>query len=264
MSLSSVPLATTDTGGSGDLVVLLPSAGSVRSEHRFLSARLARAGYRAVSADLPGHGSSPIATTYGVAECAAAVIDLVERLAAGPAVVIGASFSPAAAVWAATESPALVRGVVALSPHFERDDSIKGRMQNGLISLLLRGPVAAPAWRGLYRSWHKTAPPSDLNAELGRLTAMLNEPARRRAVRDTLTAHREGVAERMDALGAPALVVFGSMDDHFPDPEAEAQRVASRLRAEHLLVDGAGHYPHVEFPDITSEAILTFLGRLPY
>lgn len=257
------PLAASDSGAPGELVVLLPSAGSVRSEHRFLAAALQRAGYRAVSADLPGHGETPVAASYGVAESAASLLDLIDRLEAGPAVVVGASFSPAAAVWAAAESPGLIRGVVALSPHFERDESFKGRLANALVPLLLRGPVAAPIWRRLYRSWYKTTTPPDLDAELGRLSAMLSEPARRRAVRDTLTAHREGVVQRMAALAVPSLVIFGSLDDHFSDPEGEAERVASLLRAERLVVDGAGHYPHAEFPDIVGSTVVEFLRGLP-
>ncbi|MFO7549180.1 MAG: hypothetical protein R6X29_09975, partial [Acidimicrobiia bacterium] len=58
-------LAHDDSGGDGPLVVLLPGAGDLRSEHRFLAPPLVAAGYRVVTADLPGHGESPTATSYG-------------------------------------------------------------------------------------------------------------------------------------------------------------------------------------------------------
>jgi pimeloyl-ACP methyl ester carboxylesterase len=56
-------------------------------------------------------------------------------------------------------------------------------------------------------------------------------------------------------------VIFGSLDDHFTDPAAEAAAVAAQLRGEHVIVDGAGHYPHVERPDVVSEAIVAFLSH---
>jgi pimeloyl-ACP methyl ester carboxylesterase len=56
--------------------------------------------------------------------------------------------------------------------------------------------------------------------------------------------------------------VFGSADDHFTDPVAEAESTAAELRGEHLVIDGAGHYPHVEQPDLVGGAILRFLAGL--
>jgi pimeloyl-ACP methyl ester carboxylesterase len=66
----------------------------------------------------------------------------------------------------------------------------------------------------------------------------------------------------MARLDRPTLTVFGSADDHFADPVAEAESTAAELRGEHLVVDGAGHYPHVEQPDLVAGAVISFLGRL--
>lgn len=235
----------------------------MRSENRFLAGDLVGAGCRVVSADLPGHGGSPTAPSYGVAETARALIELVDHLDGGPAVVIGASFAPAVAVWAATSHPDKVTAVVAISPHFESDHSLKGKPQAWATSALLRGRWAGPVWARLYRSWYKSRTPDDLEAEIDIITAMLADPQRRRAVRQTLTAHRDGVEARMRRFTQPALVVFGAADDHFSDPAAEAAKVASRLGGEVVMVEGAGHYPHVERPDIVGPAVTGFLERLP-
>jgi pimeloyl-ACP methyl ester carboxylesterase len=80
----AIPLAYDDTGGSGPLVILLPGAGDVRSENRFLMPSLEEAGYRVVNADLPGHGGSPTAGSYGVAETADALLALIDGLGSGP------------------------------------------------------------------------------------------------------------------------------------------------------------------------------------
>jgi len=255
-------LAHDDTGGTGPLVVMLPGAGDLRSEYRFLVDRLRGAGHRVVTADLPGHGDSPTAAEYTVASTAAAVVGLIEALDGGPAVVVGCSFAPAAAVWAAADRPDLIRGMVAISPHLHGDHSLKGRFLNASTRALMRGSWAGGLWAKLYAGFYKTTPPSDLDSELDRIRTMLHDRARRRAVRETLTAGRDGVAERAAAVRLPTLIVFGSLDDHFADPVAEAEAVSSLLRGEHLVVDGAGHYPQVERPEAVGEAIEAFLGDL--
>lgn len=255
-------MAHDDTGGDGPLVVMLPGAGDVRSEYRFLVGPIVEAGYRVVTADLPGHGASGVVAEYTVESTASALIELIESLDAGPAIVVACSFAPAAAVWAAAERPELVAGIVALSPHFHGDASVKGRLVGWATRGMLRGPWAAGLWAKLYTGWYKTNPPADLGAEVEKLKTMLGDPARRRAVRETLVADRDGVAERMSRVQRPVLTIFGSLDDHFPDPVAEAAATAAELHGEHLMVEGAGHYPHVERPEVVASAIVTFAAAL--
>lgn len=254
-------LAHDDAGGDGDLVVLLPGAGDVRSEHRHLAWTLGDSGYRVVTADLPGHGDSPLAGSYGVAQTAEALLALIDHLEAGPAVVIGASFSPAAAIWAAALAPSAVAGVVAISPHMEAESSPAATLQRLAIQGLLRGPLAARLWTRLYRSWYPSVP-SDLGDEIKAIRAMMRHPGRRRAVRETLVADRQGMGSRLDAYGGPSLVVVGSADGHFEDPTAMGDELARRLGGKLLVVEGAGHYPHVEQPECVGTAVRTFLEDL--
>jgi pimeloyl-ACP methyl ester carboxylesterase len=48
-------------------------------------------------------------------------------------------------------------------------------------------------------------------------------------------------------------------DPDFPSPRTEAGLIAGRLRGRVVMMDGAGHYPQVEFPAETAEAILSFV-----
>jgi pimeloyl-ACP methyl ester carboxylesterase len=256
---SNVTLAHDDTGGTGRLIVMLPGAGDLRSEYRFVANRLATAGSRVVTADLPGHGESPVAQRYTVGTAAAGLSALIRDLDAGPAVVVATSFPPAAAVWVAAEHPDLVAGIVAISPHLTDHTPAVLRIAT---QTLLRGPWASRMWAKLYAGWYQAAPPADLDTEIERLKQMLRDPARRKAVRDTLTADRDGVAERIARLATPTLTVVGSADDHFSDPAAHARSTAESLGGDYLLVDGAGHYPHVEQPDQVVDAVLAFLGTL--
>lgn len=263
MMTSTIELLSHDDNRSaGPPVVLLPGAGDIRSGYGSLAERLGTNGYRVVTADLPGHGDSPTADSYGVAETARALGDLIDSLEAGPATVIGTSFSPAATVWAAATRPHLIRAVVAISPHMEAEPSPAAALQRLAILTLLRGPWAGALWGRLYRSWFKTNPPDDLERHVARLQAMLTDRGRRRAVRETLVAHRKGMAEMMERFDRPSLIIFGSADDHFPDPAAEADRLSRLLDGQVLMVEGAGHYPYMEYPTVVEDAVLAFLDSV--
>jgi len=51
-------IAYDDAGGEGDLVIMEPGMGALRSEYRYLAPAIGEAGFRAVTADLRGHGDS--------------------------------------------------------------------------------------------------------------------------------------------------------------------------------------------------------------
>lgn len=257
-----IPLAYDDTGGTGTPLLLLPGAGDVRAEYRGVVDALRADGRRVISADLPGHGDSPQAESYGVAETAAAITTLIERLDTGPVVIVGTSFAPAAAVTVASERPGLIRGLVAISPHMTAEPSPTATLQTWAIRALLRGPWAAGLWAQLYRSWYVSEAPDDLDDHIRRLREMLSDPRRRRAVRETLTAHRQGMERHLERVAVPSLVMFGSADRHFADPRAEATVLARTMGADVVMVDGAGHYPHAEQPEVASRAIIEFLRSL--
>jgi len=60
----------------------------------------------------------------------------------------------------------------------------------------------------------------------------------------------------------PALVVMGMRDPDFPDASAEARWLGRALDTEPLIVEGAGHYPHLEMPERVAPPLLAFLARL--
>ena len=58
------------------------------------------------------------------------------------------------------------------------------------------------------------------------------------------------------------LVVMGTRDPDFPDAACEARWLAGQLDAESLIVEGAGHYPHAEMPELVVPKLLSFIGRV--
>lgn len=61
----------------------------------------------------------------------------------------------------------------------------------------------------------------------------------------------------------PALVVMGTLDPDWADPRAEGSAIIDALpsglgRLE--MIEGAGHYPHDQFPEQVVSLMLAFLG----
>ncbi|MCA9727017.1 MAG: alpha/beta fold hydrolase, partial [Candidatus Eisenbacteria bacterium] len=110
-------LAYTQYGGDGELVLMLPGMGALRSEYRFLGPALADAGYRAVAIDLRGQGESSVPwDAYDVPAVGDDIVAMLDHLGGQPAHLIGTSFAPAPIVWAAAEQPDRVRSLVLINP----------------------------------------------------------------------------------------------------------------------------------------------------
>ncbi len=257
IQIQSGTIAFDDTGGPGSLVVMIPGAGDIRQEYRFIAPRLADMGFRVVTMDLRGHGeSSSDWPAYGVADTAADLIALLEHLDTGPAIVVGTSFAPAAALWAASDRPELIDQIVLISAHLEAGPA----WQAAPLKLALRAPFAGQMWASQFRKWHPGAPPADLDQHAAALAAMMKDPNRRRAVRETLTANRDGLEQRIARVNVPTLVVMGGADSHFRDPAAVGASIARSTGGTTHIVEGAGHYPHVEYADDVASAITAFLA----
>lgn len=258
LQTTSNRIAFDDPGGSDPLVLLVPGAGDTMGSYRAIAPLLTAAGNRVVSMDLRGHGASDTEwDRYDVAGSAADIVALLDHLKAGPATIIGTSFSPAAAVWAASERPELVERLVLISAHLEAAPAWQG----AIMRAVMRGPIAASMWSSMYRKWHPGAPPADLDTHLAGLKRMMQDPKRRKAVRETLTAHRKGVSERIAKLDCPTLIAMGEADSHFPNPREEGQQIADGTGGELVVIPGAGHYPYAEYPDLVGQAITSFASR---
>lgn len=217
-------IAYDDTGGSGPLVLAIPGMGDLRSEYRALRPLLWRAGYRVVTMDIRGHGDSSVAwDDYSARAVGRDALELIRHLQAGPAVILGNSFAAGSALWAAHEMPAQVRGVVLLGP-VVRDGE--------------------PPW------WARAA-----------VAANLREPGRMAALRTMVDLSKADTEAIVGRSRVPALVVMGTRDSDFPDPVAEARWLGEQLGAAPVLVEGAGHYPHLEVPEQVAPALLAFLAR---
>ena len=249
-----------DVEGNGPLIVCVPSLGDLRGEYRFLRPILVEAGFRVATMDVRGHGETSIKwDDFSVAGVGEDILALVRELKAGPAVVVGTSMGGGAAIWAAVEAPELIRGMILVDPFVDGEGD---RFLQLLFSVMFARPWGPSMWLKYYSSLYPTSKPADFAEYTAKLYANLKERGRLEAVLQMLFASKKASGERIPQVTQPALVLMGSKDPDFKNPEAEAKRVAEALRTKYVMIENAGHYPQAEMPEITGPLIISFLQSL--
>jgi len=250
-----------DDRGEGPLVVMVPGLGDVRAEYRFLAPLLVAKGFRVVTMDLRGHGQSSTGwSDYSSAALGSDVVALVRHLDAGPAILVGTSMGAAAVAWAAAEAPESVGKVALIGPFVRAEVDQpwwKLALMNVVVKVGFAGPWGPKMWGDYYGSLYGQTP-VDFASYKAALVGNLRESGRMDALNGMMSVGKDDVAARLHEVAAPVLVVMGAKDPDFPDPQKEAEIVAGLLKGQVRMVEGAGHYPHVEQPDLIAGALLGF------
>jgi pimeloyl-ACP methyl ester carboxylesterase len=208
--------------------------------------------------DLPGHGqSSADWPAYSPALVGADIVAMIRHLGASKAFIVGNSMAGGSSVWAAAEVPDRVAGIVMIDP-FTREMPTSSFLL-AFLRVAMTRPWGPSFWSMYYGSLYKTAPPADLDSYRAALVANLKEPGHIEATKALVFSSQAPCEARIPNVHAPVLVVMGTKDSDFDDPAAEADWVATHLHGKKLMVDGAGHYPHVEYPDIVAPAVIDFV-----
>ncbi|MEU4398877.1 alpha/beta fold hydrolase [Micromonospora orduensis] len=243
--------------GDGPLVVLAHGMGETRASFRHLVPLLVAAGHRVAPVDVRGHGESSVGwPSYAPAEVGADLLAVVRDVDAGPAVLVGSSSSAAAVVFAATDAPELVSGLVQIGAFVGRPKL------NPLSRLSRRAVLRSPRLFGMFhRTLFPVHRPADDAAYRRALVATLREPGRMAAARQVVAPVEPHWTTRAGRVRQPVLVLMGARDPDFPDPGAEA-RAARRLYrvAEARMIEESGHYPHADRPQRTAEELIAFLA----
>jgi pimeloyl-ACP methyl ester carboxylesterase len=243
--------------GEGPLVVGVPGMGVLRSAYRHTVPALVEAGFRVATFDLRGHGDSDATfSSYDDEAAASDLLALIEELGGGPALVLGNSMGAGAAVVAAARAPERIAGLALLGPFVRNPDA--GRLKEWAMHAALRKPWGPAAWKAYYRSAFPGRKPADFDADWAEVRASLSRPGRWKAFQRTARTSHAPAEAALGGVRAPALVVMGTADPDWPDATAEARWAADALKAELLLVDGAGHYPQAEEPEQVNRALVAF------
>lgn len=249
-----------DVAGTGPLVVCLPGMGELRSSYRATVPALVTAGYRVATMDLRGHGDSDTSfDRYDDVAAGEDALALVEHLG-GPAILLGNSLGAGAAAWAAAERPELVTGLGLLGPFVRNPPT--SHLMVVLFRVLMAPPWARLAWTAYLPSLSPGRKPADFAEHRRAISDSMRRPGYARAFSRTTRTSHAPVEARLAEVRQPTLVVMGERDPDFGDPAAEAAWIAERLRAQVVLVPDAGHYPHVEAPDVVNPALVDFCASV--
>jgi pimeloyl-ACP methyl ester carboxylesterase len=256
--------------GEGPLIVLAHGMGDSRASYAAVVPPLVAAGYRVAAVDLRGCGESSVDWPSWTRTAIAGDLLAVIRHLGGPAVLVGHSISGGAATIAAAQEPDLITAVVELAP-FTRKQSVRlgdlrvTSYRQGMVRLLgmnLFG--SAKLWRSYLELAHPGAEPAGLAARLDRIDAAMREPGRMAALQKMGRTTPADAAAQLPHVRRPVLVVEGTLDPDWADPRAEGEAIVAELPAgvgRLEMVEGAGHYPHVQFPERVASATLAFLAH---
>ncbi|HEY1325267.1 MAG TPA: alpha/beta hydrolase [Streptosporangiaceae bacterium] len=254
--------------GEGPLVVLSHGIGDRREAYRFLAPRLAQAGYRVVAADLRGHGESSMGwASISRTDVAGDLLALIRHLG-GPAVIVGHSISGGAATIAAATEPELISGIVEINPftRTQRPDVgglLRIRRYRRGISLLMGTQLfrSLSLWMRYLDVAYPTKP-ADYADYMAALRGKLREPGRMAEFLKTGKSTPADAGAQLPNVTRPALIIMGTLDPDFADPEGEGDAVAAAMPAgigSVATIEGAGHYPHAQSPDEVAALVIPLL-----
>lgn len=251
--------------GEGPLIVLAHGMGDSRESYRFVAPALVEAGYRVAAVDIRGCGeSSAVWPSYSRTDIGRDLIALINHLG-GPAVLVGQSISGGAATVAAALEPSLITAVVELAPFTRKlviraGDFLHGRYRKGALLLAGAGIFGSPGmWRGYLEHAYPGRRPADFDARLDAIDAMMREPGRMKALQKMGRTPATDAGEQLANVRCPVLIVEGTLDPDWVDPEAEGRAIVDALPAglgRVAMIEGAGHYPHAQYPERVVELIL--------
>jgi pimeloyl-ACP methyl ester carboxylesterase len=259
-----------DVTGEGPLVVLAHGMGDNRNAYRFLVPLLAEAGYRVANADLRGHGESSTGwPSYSRTDTASDLLALIRHLG-GPAVIVGHSFAGGAATIAAAQTPELVTAVAEISPFTRASASLSlgafltnRRYRRGglrLAGMALTGSVGI--WASYLNIAFPGPKPADYTQAIAALQANLRQPGRMAAAQKMGRSSSTDAGAALGSIRCPALVIEGSLDSDWPNAPAEGDAIVAAMPSglgQTVVIDGAGHYSHTQFPAQVAAVLLPFL-----
>jgi len=250
-------LVGTLTAGPADAPTLIlgPSLGTSADTLWAAVTRIVRAHVQVVAWDLPGHGRSPSGEDFTMAELAAGVVALADRLGCETFHYAGDSVGGCVGLQLLLDAPERVRTATLLctGAKIGTEDSWRDR------AAAVRADGTEAVREGSAQRWF--APgfvdrhPEVASALLGALRDA--DPLGYVQTCDALAAF--DVTDRLSAVDVPVLAIAGAQDVATP-PES-LQRIASGVRNGRLeVLEGVGHLAPAEAPTAVADLITRHCG----
>ena len=221
--------------------------------------------FHVVAVDQRGHGQSDKpAQGYGAAAYAQDVIDLVDALGGGPAIVVGHSLGARNGVEAAATQASQVAGVVAVdfTPFIEPEvlETLEARVRGGDRSFSSREEIIdylAGRYPLMPRDALERRATHGYREEGGVLRARA-DPA---AMAATAAGLRDDFEPAVARVAKPVLLVRGA-ESKLVSAAAFARTLALRPDLPSLVVPGTDHYVPEEAPAAIADAVRGFAATL--
>jgi len=223
---------------------------------------LARAGYRVLACDMPGHGRAERpprpGSGYAVADLADAVLGAMDEAGAPDAAVVGLSLGGAVALWLALAAPRRVRalGLLATAAWMGADARAYFGDRAALVEARGAGVLVEPAIERWFTPAFIEREPALVRQYAGWIAE--NDPVGYAAACRSLGDF--DVRARLADIRGPALVMVGDRDRATP-PERSRELAGGIARAELRVLAPAGHLLTEErWPEV-NETLIAFLAR---
>jgi pimeloyl-ACP methyl ester carboxylesterase len=218
--------------------------------------------HHVIRVDLPGHGRSRPAASYGVPAQAARVAAVLDHLGLRRVAVAGHSSGGWMATALAEQRPDLVRSLTLINSGPAPDAFLR---QPVVLRMLLAPPLGPILWprrsdammrRGIQAT---CARPVDIPDDAVASTRAMTYRTMR-AVQRCNTAYitERSMPDRLAALRVPVLVIFGAADPRWDPASAHRYEAVPGARLE--LLPGVGHIPLLEAPEATGKLVLGFVA----
>ncbi len=231
--------------------------------------------HRVIRVDLLGHGGSDKpGSGYSIPDQASAVAEALAALGVSGATVVGHSLGGTVATAIAEQSPQLASRVViidqAADDSFE-DLSLSQRAGTWPVIGQALSRVVQISPDSVVRSQYQQAFAPDFSISAGfensdqvvdDLRAMNYDAFEESSEAEGDYTDEAPLDERLAAIGAPLLVIFGA-EDQIYDAEEALARYATIPGVQTELIAEAGHSPNVETPEQVAELILAFAAPPP-
>jgi pimeloyl-ACP methyl ester carboxylesterase len=211
-------------------------------------------GYRVITLDLPGHGKSGGAGRQCVQDYARAVAEFIDRIGFSRAVFVGHALGGAIALALALDYPDCVAGigVISTGPSLPIPSSV--------IENVASKSTLPFAIQRLQEMWLGSQTPADMKEII---IKRLTETRQTLLLDDLLACNQFNLADRLEDIRTPALVICGTEDKLTPIRFSEAlswQIPGAAMQT----VEGAGHMVMLEQPQRLAKLISVFLSTIPY
>jgi pimeloyl-ACP methyl ester carboxylesterase len=258
----------TDEGPrDGPPVVMLHGFAAWAFTWRAQRKALAEAGYRVITIDQIGYGGSsrPEAPVYTTRTQAELMLHVMDALGVGGAHIVGHSFGARVGMQMAIIAPERVRSLVAIAPEAFATERppIAAWVKAPLFGYAFAFYSTAPALVGTglkivtkIHSWITDEVIAGYAAPLYVQGSAAAQVWQARSPKDGAQPPPANLA----AIIQPTLLIWGGDDPVFP--ASDGHKLAGILPNARLTIfHGAGHLPHEEARDPTTEAMLGFLGN---